>query len=297
MTIPERQATAVPNTSPRRAFSVADAQLIAQTAVTNGWRVAAHDGMRVRNHAAYRMAVDEYRAQMRVLLPLQATSHVLHLRSGWGAIACALRACVASVTAVDDRAPQIRFLEARSREQAHGALHVVRADPSRRLPFAEQQFDAAVLIDVPVGRVRERRWNVLDEVWRLLKPGGWLLLAVPNLLGFARPHGVGHGQPRGCWGYQRAVQRAGFNEPAFYAPLPSHEEPFFIVPLAHWRLLNHFVDGLFTAQDYRFKLEARGLGAAYRMAWWLWRAGRHARLTHLARYVMPGYLIVAQRQG
>jgi hypothetical protein len=52
---------------------------------------------------------------------------------------------------------------------------------------------------------------------------------------------------------------------------------------------------MFAAQDYRSKLEARGLGTVYRLAWTMWRVGRHLRLTGLVRYVVPNYLILAQR--
>jgi SAM-dependent methyltransferase len=139
--------------------------------------------------------------------------------------------------------------------------------------------------------------DALGEVYRVLRPGGSLLLGVPNRLGFGRAAGAGGERARSYWSYRGLLRRAGFVNIAFYAPLPSHHEPFFILPLGRWRIVNHFVDGLFTAQDYRFKLEARGLGAAYQLAWRLWRVGRRLRLTSLARYVTPSYLIVAQREG
>ena len=45
----------------------------------------------------------------------------------------------------------------------------------------------------------------------------------------------------------------------------------------------------------RLCLRARGLGAAYSVAMAAWRLGRPARLTALARYLVPGYLILARK--
>jgi len=129
------------------------------------------------------------------------------------------------------------------------------------LPFAAGAFDAAVVIDA-INRAGEARGAephaLLAEVGRVLQPGGWLMLAAANRLSFIRPRSKVGEHPQTYWGYRRALRRAGFGEIKFYMALPSHDEPFFILPLDRWRLLSHFVDGLFTAQDYRFKLEARG---------------------------------------
>ncbi|HEX5418323.1 MAG TPA: hypothetical protein VFZ25_21920, partial [Chloroflexota bacterium] len=116
---------------------------------------------------------------------------------------------------------------------------------------------------------------------------------VPNRIGIVGPGGEG-GHKRTGWGYRRVLLKAGYREPRFHAPLPSSREPLFILPLDQRRLFDHFVDGLFTAQDYRAKLEARGLGAAFRLGWALWRVARHLKLTGLARYAVPDYLITAR---
>lgn len=270
------------------------AQEIARIAATEGWQAAAHDYMRQRSNAAYRLAVDEYRAQLRVLLPLDAKSRVLHLRCGWGPIALGMASCVGMIAALDDRPAQLRFLAARRASAGADTMQLVRSHVTAPLPFAAEAFDAAVVIDA-IGRFGAAPHALLGEFGRLLRPGGWLMLAAANRLGFARPRSGANERPWTYWGYERALRRAGFGEIRFYMALPSHEEPFFILPLDRWRLLNHFVDGLFTAQDYRFKLEARGLSAAYRLAWAIWRIGRRLRLTGLARYACPSYLIVARR--
>jgi len=79
-------AERTPSATQTRRESAA-AQEIARIAATEGWQAAAHDYMRQRSNAAYRLAVDEYRAQLCALLPLDSKSRVLHLRCGWGPIA------------------------------------------------------------------------------------------------------------------------------------------------------------------------------------------------------------------
>lgn len=290
-----------PAQPPGSEFTGIETEEIARIAVERGWQAAAHEHMRALNPRAYRLAIDEYSAQLRFLLPLTPESCVLQLRCGWGPVALNLATCTASVVTLDDRPARLRFVSARRRQMGAETLHTVCSSSSLPLPFATSAFDAVIMLETLEQVVTSDKANgkdaqvaVLSEVRRVLQPGGWLLLGVANRLGFARPRADVPQRLQTYWGYRRALRDAGFQHPEFHAPLPSHREPFFILPLHRWRLLNHFVDGLFTAQDYRAKLEARGLGPAYRLAWAVWRVGRRLRLTGLARYVVPSYLILAQ---
>lgn len=290
------------NVKPGSDFTRVETAEIARIATERGWQVAAHDYMRSLNHRAYRLAIDEYASQMRFLLPLAAESRVLQFRCGWGPVALNLATVTASVVALDDRDARLRFVAARRQEMGADRLHLVCGSPSPHLPFAEGAFDAVILLDaleqveVTNGMNRkELQRAMLAEVRRVLQPGGWLLLGIANYLGFARPRAGAHPYLRTYWGYQSALRAAGYSEIQFHTPLPSHQEPFFILSLEQSRLLNHFVESLFEAQDYRPKLEARGLGSVYHLAWAMWRLGRRLRLTGLVRYVVPGYLILARK--
>lgn len=280
-------------------FNATEARALARIAQTDGWDVAAHDYMRELDHHAYRLAVDEYAAQLRFLLPLGPTSRVLIMRSGWGAVPLNLASCTALTVAMDDRRSRVHFLASRQQQATAEHLAGVAGRPAATLPFVDGAFDAVILLDAfetifPDGRQSRRppRVALLEESRRILRQGGSLLLGTANRLGFARPPTGPRARLQSYWSYRRTLRRAGFADLQFFAPLPSHREPFFILPLDQWRLLNHFVDGLFTAQDYRFKLQARGLGPAYRLARVLWSVARRLRLTGIARYIMPSYLIV-----
>lgn len=277
---------------------------ISRIAQSRGWQVAAHDYMRTTNPRAYRLAVDEYSAQVRFLLALTPESRVLQMRSGWGAIALNLADCAGSVVALDDRPDMLRFLTTRRDQAAASSLEVVCSSPTAELPFPDGGFDSVVMFDtletVGAGQgasTHQNQQQVLAEVHRVLQSGGSLLLGVPNRLGFARAAVDKKQNPRAFWGYRDALRKAGFSNIRFYAPLPSHLEPFFIIPLNRSSLFKHFVDWMFTAQDYRSKLEARGMGAAYHVAWSLWRTGRHLGVAGLAKYVVPSYLILSEKEA
>ncbi|HEX5414156.1 MAG TPA: class I SAM-dependent methyltransferase, partial [Chloroflexota bacterium] len=156
---------------------------IASLAQRRGWQVAAHDRMRALDDRAYRLAIDEYAAGLRVLLPLTEESRVLVLRCGWGAVALGLAECTDHVVAVDDRESRLRFLAAR-REQARTAtLQIVQGCLTSGLPFGGEAFDAAILLDT-IERVPGRdQAAALVAVRRVLVPGGSLLLGVPNRIG------------------------------------------------------------------------------------------------------------------
>ena len=287
-------------------FDPAEAKYIAGVAEKDGWQSAAHDVMRMLDARAYRLAVDEYSAQVRFLLPLTPASRVLLVRAGWGSVAMNVASSAGSVVAMDDRTSRLRFLAARRDSAYADAIDTVQASLEHKLPFADGEFDAVIMLDAlehvgtaGIAGAASRRTatrRAMAEVNRVLVPQGKLLLGVPNKLGFARPHTPESMRTQTHAGYRRTLQSAGFNHIEFYAPLPSHREPFFILPLARPRLLGHFIQWMFTAQDYRSKLEDRGMGAAYQAAWALWRAGRHLRLTSLIKYVVPSYLVVAGKQ-
>ena len=283
-------------------FASTEAVEIGRIAAESGWQVAAHDRMRSLNPRAYRLAVDEYGGQLRVLLPLTPESSVLQLRCGWGPVVLNLASFTSSVLAMDDEVAKLRFVAARRDEMGNGHLHTVCGSPSSNLPLSSETYDAVILLDSleQASSSNGRDWRtaqqaMLSEVMRVLRIGGWLLLGAVNRLGLARSPDGSLPHSRTFWGYRRALRIAGFQAIEFHAPLPSHKEPFFILPLDQRRPLDLFIDQMFTAQDYRAKLEERGLGAAYRLAQAAWRAGRRLRISRLARYVVPSYLVLAQK--
>jgi SAM-dependent methyltransferase len=259
--------------------------------------------MRLVNHVAYRLAVDEYQGQLGHLLPLNDQSRVLQMRCDWGAIAFNLATRVASVVGIDDRITRLRFASARCRQEGVKNLHLVRVGAPCPLPFADGSFDAAIVLDPADESVVDYRTAgasspsaILAEVKRVLRQGGSLLLGVANRLGLGRQRNRQQ-QALTYWGCISALKEAGFTPVGFFAALPSYHEPFFIVPLDRMEPVRHFIDSLLAAEDYRAKLEERGLTLIYRLALTGWRVGRRLGLARLIRFAVPSYVVVARAQG
>lgn len=287
---------------PFRDFSITESKEIAELAETENWQTAAHDHMRSLNHRTYRLAVDEYGAQLRFLLPINTDSRVLVLQSGWGPIAFNLATFAGSVIAADSRQEQLRFIIARGKQTNLRHLHATQHDLSTNLPYARDTFNVVILVgfqqegDTSDGLIsRDGPDNLLREMRRVLQPGGSLMVSAPNRIGIMR-QGDLHALPeRSFWGHRSALEQAGFVQIQFHMPVPSNLEPFFIIPLDKKAPLEHFMDHLFNSQDYRKKLQERGLEAAYSLTKTIWGIVKLIRISKLAPYVAPSYLLVASK--
>lgn len=80
--------------------------------------------------------------------------------------------------------------------QQHGQSHQVALVDEQRLPFQDDAFDQCLLIHALEHTSSQKKF--LREVWRVMCPGGRLVLVVPNRRGlWARfdNNPFGHGQP------------------------------------------------------------------------------------------------------
>jgi SAM-dependent methyltransferase len=272
-------------------FSALEAQEIARIAATSGWRRAAHDYMRSRNHAAYRRAVDEYVAPARFLLPIDRASNVLHIGCGWGALSINLAHCSASTVALDDRLSRLYFLGLRGREAAISTLQPVCAPSSQALPFADSAFDAVILSAPP----NPDRLRLLEEVRRVLRPRGCLLLMLANSAWASLGEVCRHPNVLATyWACRAQLQKIGFVNLAVYAPFPSLQEPLIILQVNRPRLIEHCLNRVFTTNTYRARLEARGLGPAFALARLTWPVVRRLGIVNLARFFVPAFYVTAQ---
>jgi ubiquinone/menaquinone biosynthesis C-methylase UbiE len=263
-------------------FCESDQAEIANIAAEYGWRTAAHDYMRLRSGRAYRFAVDEYGAHARFLLPLVPGDRVLQMRCGWGALAFNLATGPALVVAVDDRQNQLRFASARRKADGLATLRMLQGDFAGSLPFVDGAFDAVVLSDLVNQSVQQR---TLREAHRVIRPGGRLLLSVDNPIGrwFVS-----------YWSLGARLWRAGFREIQFYAPLPSTRAPYIIAPLGRAGVMDYLLRIMFMTDSNRARIEALGLGSAFRWARLAWRWSRNTGLLTLVRFVVPGYCVLAR---
>jgi SAM-dependent methyltransferase len=106
---------------------------------------------------------------------LPASGRVLDLGCGAGRIAVALARRGFEVSGVDVSAPLLEVATSIATREGLSA-HFVRVD-ALDLPFADRSFDAAIAFKL-YGYIpaRTTRLAYLDEIYRVLVPGAWLLL-------------------------------------------------------------------------------------------------------------------------
>jgi ubiquinone/menaquinone biosynthesis C-methylase UbiE len=283
-----------------RGFNVEQAREAARLAEVSGWQVASHDYMRLINPSAYRMAVDENRTQLRFLLPLTNESCVLNLGCGWGSLALNLAICTGCAIGMDSCVSTLRFAVARGKQMEVAGFYAMRGRLCQPLPFADATFDAVIMLDRPerydlqgIQESKRTRQELLVEIRRVLKPGGSAMWGVSNRLGLGHPPVASGWQLRTYWGYVRSLHNAGFQALKFFAALPSHLEPYFILPAKKLQLVDFLIEDLFTSESYRSKIRARGLGLVYQVGRNAWRLGRRFGVNRLVPYLFPSYLIVA----
>lgn len=103
---------------------------------------------------------------------------VLDLGCSNGAHALAAARCVRQVVGVDYDRVALSVAADSARRAARGNLCLFAVDLTGRLPFRDSSFDAVLFLDV-IEHLEPRR-HVLDEIARVLRPDGRLLVSAPN---------------------------------------------------------------------------------------------------------------------
>lgn len=226
-----------------------------------------HDLPPSRADALCRDVLHPNRALGLSLLPSQADLQVLDLGAGWGSLSIPLAKAGAAVTAVDLAPLRARFAQLRAREDRLSNLFVLVGGDTPFLPFAECQFDAAILNGVLEwvtvsrdGAPRDIQVKYLREVRRVLKRDGLLYVGIENRLSHQylrgsledhvelryvtllprwladrwAEHQIGvpyRTHTHTLHGYRRLLQDAGFGRARFYYPHPNYRRPAKIIPL------------------------------------------------------------------
>ena len=224
------------------------------------------------------------RADAQFLLPITSNSRILDAGCMWGGLTIPVAQYCGEIFAVDKTLETLTFLKIRAEQMGFKNVRAV-ASPLRNLPFPDDYFDMVILngvlewvaFDQEV--VLEKHWGkkrndsathsknprqmqieVLRELQRILKPGGYLYLAIENRIGY--PYLMGHPDdhmnirfvpflPRfianaitkrklNCEyrtyisslpGYRSLLRGSGFQDTEFYGAFPNYRTPNTIVPI------------------------------------------------------------------
>ena len=146
-------------------------------------------------------------AQLLRLLDLSPKSILLDVGGGTGRVAEALRGKVSKVVVADLSLGMLRYAKGKS-------LATV-CTPAEHLPFPSGAFDRVIMVDA-LHHVLDQSLTA-DELWRVLTPGGRILIVEPDIHQFVikllalgekavlmRSHFLSHENIRASFGNQNA---------------------------------------------------------------------------------------------
>jgi SAM-dependent methyltransferase len=216
-----------------------DLRELVSRAQAGGWKEAlsSHPVGAVRMAAQPQSYIE--RTNWRWLLDLPRASRILDLGAGLGANSHALATPHAEVFAAEPASGCVQFMRHRFMQENLANVRIVWSS-MWTLPFSPQSFDLAV-IDGTLGRIlagragnpRRLEQSALERIYALLRPGGYLYLAVENGPVLAALAGGRRGQGSSVHsvrGYCRLLKAAGFSDVQPYLVLPNHAAPRFFVP-------------------------------------------------------------------
>ncbi len=203
--------------------------------------IAARRAAFVERTAIYRRAgYDRQAAAAEVAALAPATDGpVLEVGTGKGQLAIALARRGFAVTSVDVDAAEQELTALLAAEAGVAPRLTLRLADAAALPFADGVFAGAAMMDVL--HHLDDPWPALREMARVVRPGGWLLLADFDEAGFALVaevhRGEGRVHPRSAAsvdGARTALARVGF---ALVRRLHArlHEAVLLVGPSEAWR--------------------------------------------------------------
>ncbi|NOZ52375.1 MAG: class I SAM-dependent methyltransferase [Gammaproteobacteria bacterium] len=245
-------------------------------AETNGWKKALEKTFGDTSPGLLR-AIAPNRTAWTSLFDIEANTRALDIGAGTGGVSCRLgKECHA--VALDKSPVNAVFMQMRADQEKLANFQAVCAD-AVTLPFNDNQFDIVSMIGsfewIPTSWPDKDPLDVhkqtLSEVWRVLKPGGGLFLAIENrkylgyLFEILEPHtGLKNisfmerdrakqlsldlrNKPFLEYTYTRTellnlLAQAHFENTRAYWLTPDYSTPNYIIPLDNEHLLKYFIE-------------------------------------------------------
>lgn len=282
------------------------------------WREVLHRKLRRWDPGLYRYATDITRADGLLMVPLERESWVLDYGAGWGTLTWALAPWVTGVVALDSTWERLQFLQLKAAQEGWQHVFPLWAGDILPLPLPAGFFDLVILngvlewvpLSFPNLHPQDSHQRVLQELYRVLRPGGTLYLAIENRYGFPSLLGATvHGdfpfasvvprwlsnlislavrrRPYRTWiysygGYVRLLQQAGFQHLTFYWPYPRYIQPDLTIPLAECAPLHFFLRTAWHSTHWRRRALKQVIKQVHRLGLW--------------KYLVPTYIILAHKE-
>ncbi len=256
-----------------------------------GWRKAI-EGIFFEKTNKYHLdyAENESRGDFSLYTNISKDTRVLDLGCGWGAVTMSIARKSDNVYGADSTHETLKFLRMRAEQEGIDSLRLARINPLdfQPLPFKDDHFDLVLLngvlewigtyrTDLSPGKIQ---LNALEEIQRIIRPGGTLYIGIENRWGFGMFLGTKDHSglpytsilPRfladlytkiriknhyrtytySSAGYSKLLMKAGFDKTEFFMPLESYRFPDFMIPLDDKKILKFFLRNYSTTWKNSF---------------------------------------------
>lgn len=155
------------------------------TAKEQGWRIALENKWGSTSQGLLR-SIALNRISWKYLLPIESSWEAVDIGAGVGGIACQLgKEC--GMTAVDCIPANVEFMKIRAEQEGLSLFNAITAD-ALSLPLDSGKYDLVSMVGtlewIPSEHIGEDPYevqlNALREIYRILKPNGYLYLAIEN---------------------------------------------------------------------------------------------------------------------
>ncbi|GEM_PF-7093742 len=276
-------------------------QNLADEATLNGWQNALYDfsKKRVLNHQS--IPEDARISDWSFLLPLpaQGTRDALVLGCGWGAIPIHLSQFCGQVCVVETSPAKIQFLEARKAQQRITNLKLKQWDFWED-SFSQESFDLVCLHGLESPSDKKIHFSeVLKKMAQWLRKEGVLFLNVPNRWSLLLKERSSHYpfSSHTLLGYRKMLERSGFEDIHFYAPLPHYNGiPLFYLPLHDSTAMIYFFKNIFPLFEMVSPESKKAYALEYRVAKLGVNLSLALHLTRFVKYFVSGFSVVAKKR-
>jgi hypothetical protein len=256
------------------------------------WQEVLYDIMYEHVASGTPLPEDQRSADWRFFLPQRRWKNALVIGGGWGAVPVALAEMCDRVVVLESDPEKVKMLARRGVNI--GNLEPRELPPSWKLHRSAVLYDLiSVSVDHPDGLA-----GVLRFVAGAINERGYLQVQLANRYGFRNVLGLQKSAKHeiGCRRIFKLLHESGYRNVQVYCPLPRVSGvPLFYLPLEHrqsWRSFFQNIFPLFAAVSPEVK---RNYRIEYAVAKFCVRLALVLRLEGLAKYIAPGFLVIAQR--